>query len=53
MQSTTIHPQFTTTSPQKTTQKQPTFPKHPSKTPIKQQSPGLSRGSTFFLQKAA
>jgi hypothetical protein len=52
--STINSPQFTTIPPQihhqKTTRCTRLFPKHPSKTPTKQQNPGSHRGFIFFLE---
>jgi hypothetical protein len=44
--------QFTTISPQKTTLKNPLFPKHPPKTPQNSKAPDFSE-APLFLQKAA
>jgi len=45
---TTLLPQFTTFLPSKNHVLHTVFPKHPSKTPVKQQNPGAIRGLLFF-----
>jgi hypothetical protein len=47
-QRTTFYHAFTTISPQKNHVLHALFPKHPLKTPAKQQNPGSRQGLIFF-----